>query len=356
MNIRNNVNLQHFHTFGIAVSARHFCEVRSREELCEALAYARSQALPLMILGGGSNVLFRQDYPGLIIHMCLPGIQSAWTEEGSTEPSTVEVRAAAGENWHAFVMHCVEHGWYGLENLALIPGSVGAAPIQNIGAYGVEVKDLIKSVEIMDIETGDVRTIAAADCAFGYRDSVFKNALRERVVIVSVNFLLHTAPRVDVRYGTLAEELQSSPDPTPQQVLEAVCRVRRSRLPDPAVLGNAGSFFKNPVIAQSHYLRLRERFPDMPGFAADGKTFNNTQNNVKVPAAWLIEQAGWKGRAVGNVAVYERQPLVLVNLGSASACELTDLAFDVMKAVDTAFGIRLEPEVQWIPPFRAEQL
>lgn len=343
MNIQRNVDLRHFHTFGITVAANHFCEVSSRDELHEALAYGRDQALPVMILGGGSNVLFREDYPGLMIRMSLSGIKARDKGEG------VEVQAEAGENWHGFVTHCLDQGWYGLENLALIPGSVGAAPIQNIGAYGVEVRDLITSVEILDTESGTIRRLSAADCEFDYRDSIFKNALRGRAVVLSVSFLLHREPRVDIRYGTLAMELESTPNPGPRDVLEAVCRIRRSRLPDPAVLGNAGSFFKNPVIPENRYKNLRARFPDMPSFATAGKKYNNTENSVKVPAAWLIEQVGWKGRVVGNAAVYERQPLVLVNLGGAAASEITDLAFDVMGAVAEVFGIRLEPEVQWIP-------
>jgi len=344
VNIQRDVCLQHFHTFGVAVSARHFCEVSSREELREALDFGRAHALPVMILGGGSNVLFREDYPGLIIRMCLSGIQLV-----SSTGDAVEVRAEAGENWHGFVLHCLAQGWHGLENLALIPGCVGAAPIQNIGAYGVEVKERITEVEVLDIGSGSIRHLSANECSFGYRDSVFKNALRGRAVVLSVTFALQRDARVEISYGTLATELAAIADPTPRDVLDAVCRIRRARLPDPGVLGNAGSFFKNPVIAESQYQRLRERFPQMPAFAVDGKTYNNGTNNVKVPAAWLIEQAGWKGRVARRAAVYERQPLVLVNLGGATANEITALAFDVIDAVSTTFGIRLEPEVQWIP-------
>jgi len=344
VNILHDVDLQDFHTFGVAVSARHFCEVGSRGELREALAYASARGLPVLILGGGSNVLFREDYPGLVIRMCLSGINAVNKSEG-----LVEVRAEAGENWHGFVVHCLDQGWHGLENLALIPGCVGAAPIQNIGAYGVEVKDRIVQVEVLDPDSGQTRHLTAAECAFGYRDSVFKNALRGRAVVLSVTFALQHDRCVDISYGTLATELEGIADPTPRDVLDAVCRIRRARLPDPATLGNAGSFFKNPVIPENQYHQLRERFPQMPAFPVDGKTYNNGANNVKVPAAWLIERAGWKGRVAGNAAVYERQPLVLVNLGGATASEITSLAFDVMDAVTAAFGIRMEPEVQWIP-------
>lgn len=345
MNILRDVDLQELHTFGVAVSANHFCEVGSRAELLEALSYAREQSLPVMILGGGSNVLFREDYPGLVIRMCLSGIHVV-----GDNGDALEVQAEAGENWHRFVLHCLDQGWHGLENLALIPGCVGAAPIQNIGAYGVEVKDRIGKVEVLDPDSGQIRHLSATECAFGYRDSIFKNALR-RAVVLSVTFRLQRSACVDIRYATLASALESVANPTPRDVLDAVCRIRRARLPDPDTLANAGSFFKNPVIPESHYRRLRERYPQMPAFTVDGKTYNNGSNNVKVPAAWLIEQAGWKGRVAGNAAVYELQPLVLVNLGGATADEITSLALDVMDAVTAAFDIRLEPEVQWIPAF-----
>lgn len=342
--IQENVDLQTLNTFGLKALARYFCRVDSEALLKQALAFTREHHLPLLLIGGGSNLLLRENFPGLVIQVALRGVTHTLRDA-----NTVRVHAASGENWHAFVQHCLAQGWYGLENLALIPGSVGAAPIQNIGAYGVEAGDFIESVDVIDIHTGERETLSREQCAFAYRDSVFKHSLRGRKLILGVSFLLWRTPRPNLRYGALAQALNGKAA-EPQQIFDAVCAIRRSKLPDPAMLGNAGSFFKNPVLSAEHYARLQQVNHDIPGFpSADG-------GSVKVPAAWLIERAGWKGRSHGGAAVYEKQALVLVNRDNASAQDVVELAQHIMTSVQQQFAVTLEPEVQWVPPFDAPPL
>lgn len=337
--IRENVDLQALNTFGLKALARYFCRVDSEARLSQALDFAREHKLPLLLMGGGSNLLLRENFPGLVMQVALRGITHTLQDERS-----VRVHAASGENWHDFVQHCLSQGWYGLENLALIPGSVGAAPIQNIGAYGVEAGDFIECVDVVDIRTGERQTLNHEQCAFGYRDSVFKHSLRGRKLILGVTFRLWRTPQPNLRYAVLAQAL-SDKGAGPQEIFDAVCAIRRSKLPDPAVLGNAGSFFKNPVLSAEHYARLQQTNPDIPGFPSDAG------GPVKVPAAWLIEKAGWKGRSHGGAAVYEKQALVLVNRDHASARDVVELAQQIMTSVQQQFGVALEPEVQWVPPF-----
>ncbi|MGB4247562.1 MAG: UDP-N-acetylmuramate dehydrogenase [Pseudohongiellaceae bacterium] len=344
--MQKNFDLQAHNTFGLSVRARYFCEAASVQQCRDALQFARAADLPLLVLGGGSNVLFREDYPGIVLHMTSRGIDVINESAG-----TVLVRAAGGENWHGFVQHCLHTGMHGLENLALIPGCVGAAPIQNIGAYGVEVKDLITAVEVLDVTTGEIAELSREQCEFGYRDSIFKRGLRGRKIILSATFRLRREPLVNVSYAALAQAVSHIVDPQPQQVFDAVCAIRRSKLPDPAALGNAGSFFKNPVISRELFERVARDWPGLPAFpVGDAPHTSVVRDRVKVPAAWLIEKAGWKGRKLGNAGVYQLQPLVLVNHGGASAIDITSLAEQVMASVERKFGIRLEPEVQWIPP------
>lgn len=337
--MQENIPLQAFNTFGLQASARWYCVVETLSQLQEALRSAREKDLPLFVLGGGSNILLPEQVPGLTLHMRMKGIHLR-----DVLGDQVLVEAACGENWHAFVGHCLAQGWHGLENLALIPGSVGAAPIQNIGAYGVEVGERIASVTVLNTASGEVETIGAEQCAFAYRDSVFKRQYKGNRIILSVLFRLQRSPMVNLSYGTLAQALASTPLPQPADVHAAVCAIRRSRLPDPAVLGNAGSFFKNPVVSGSCYAALQALYPDIPGHPVAG----GEDAQVKVPAAWLIEQTGWKGRRLGQAGVYEKQPLVLVNHGGARAQEILDLARRIMADVDRTFAIRLEPEVQWV--------
>ena len=338
--MQENVELQALNTFGLPARARWFCAVDSLPVLQGALQFAREMQLPVFVLGGGSNILLRDDVPGLVLHMQIKGIRML-AEEGGV----VRVEAACGELWHSFVSHCLTQGWHGLENLALIPGSVGAAPIQNIGAYGVEVGECIESVTVLNTESGVIETLPAADCAFGYRDSVFKRQYKGSRIILRVVFLLQRSPQVNIRYATLEQALAGTPAPQPADVFAAVVGIRRSRLPDPAELGNAGSFFKNPVLGVSQFTSLQQRYADLPGH----EVMDGTLRQIKVPAAWLIERAGWKGRRLGQAGVYEKQSLVLVNHGGASAGEILALAQAIIRDVELQFGIVLEPEVQWVP-------
>lgn len=340
--MQENVELQPYNSFGLQVRARYFCAADSLETLREALAFAREKQLPLLVIGGGSNLLLRQDFPGLVLQIALKGI-----EQSDVDSDSVTLVAASGENWHQFVRYCLQHGYYGLENLALIPGCVGAAPIQNIGAYGVEVKDFIKAVTVLDIETGQVHTLDAQACDFAYRDSIFKGALRERKIVISVSFSLHKQARVNCSYKALAQALPNGGESaSPEEVFETVCRVRREKLPDPKVLGNAGSFFKNPIISKQAYARLQIQWPEIPGFDVP-----QDDQQIKVPAAWLIDQAGWKGKSQGGAAVYEQQALVIVNKHNALPQDIEMLAKAIILSIWERYQIRLEPEVQWVPAF-----
>ncbi len=343
--MQQNVDLQPLNSFGLPARARWFCAVDTLDTLQQALQFARVQALPVLVLGGGSNILLREDFPGLVLHMQLRGLQ-VLEDDGDT----VRVQVACGENWHAFVSECLAQGWHGLENLALIPGSVGAAPIQNIGAYGVEAGERIESVLVWNRDTSAVEQIAAADCEFAYRDSVFKRQYRDSRIILHVVFRLQRHAALNLSYSTLAQALAGQQPVTPQAVFDAVCRIRRSRLPDPAELGNAGSFFKNPVVSAACHRELQQRFGDVPGHAVDA----GAEAPVKLPAAWLIERAGWKGRRLAQAGVYEKQALVLVNHGGARAQDVVDLAQAIMADVRKQFGIALEPEVQWVPAPQGE--
>jgi UDP-N-acetylmuramate dehydrogenase len=341
--MQRNIDLKDHNSFAIAVRADYFCCVENLQELQDALHFGTSNELPVLILGGGSNVLLRQDFSGLVIQLGLSGIELL-----NIDGDKVTVRAAAGENWHGFVSHCLQMGWHGLENLALIPGTVGAAPIQNIGAYGVEVKDFISEISVFDRHDAKVKTMHGDECGFAYRDSRFKSRDKERFVILAVDFLLDCQPRVNLEYEALAQALANHDKPPgPRDVFEMVCAIRRRKLPDPLVLGNAGSFFKNPIIPRKHFRKLLQTYPELPAFPAG---FSNTgEELVKIPAAWLLERAGWKGVNRGRAGVYFQHALVLVNLGGASADEITTLAFELMASIEHLFEIKLEPEVQWVP-------
>ncbi len=334
--MQERVSLRAKNTFGVEAEARWYAYVTSVAEL-QALMQHPAWQQPRLILGGGSNLVFTRDWPGLVVHVGIMGIRLV-----AETDTHVVLHIGAGENWHALVMNTVAQGWGGLENLALIPGTVGAAPVQNIGAYGVELKETLVSVDIVDLATGAERTLSRTECAFGYRDSVFKRELRDRVLITGVTLQLTKGGAPNVSYAALSDELtrRGIVSPTRAQVAEAVIAVRQSKLPDPAMLGNAGSFFKNPVVAADLAARLKAEHPSLP-------VYPQPDGTAKLAAAWLIEQAGLKGYRLpsGHAGVHERQALVLVNHGGATGDELLQLATHVQDTVAARFGVALEREV-----------
>ena len=328
--IEEDVNLQSLNTFGLPARARYFHALHEPQNLPALCAFAEQHGLPLLILGGGSNLVLTKDYPGLVIHVNLHGRQVL---ADSAPHHLVEV--AAGENWHDTVDWLTHHGYPGLENLALIPGTVGAAPIQNIGAYGLEVAERLHSVRFFDCTTQTEATLLAADCDFGYRDSIFKQSLRGRAIILSVTFALPLVWQGISNYRDIADNLTGPI--TPNNIFNTVVRIRQQKLPDPKVLGNAGSFFKNPIVTGAAAASLLAAHPHCPHYPqADGTT--------KLAAGWLIEQAGWKGKQRGAVGVHERQALVLVNLGKGTGADILALAAQIQEDVFKKFGVRLEAE------------
>ena len=332
--ILQDVDITQYNTMGVSARAQYFAEVLSVSELEDVLAFCAHKKLPLYILGGGSNVLFVEDYEGMIIHMNVKG----WSIE-KENGNDLLLKVGAGENWHQLVLACVEKGWGGIENLSLIPGSVGAAPIQNIGAYGAELGNVFFSLDAVEIASGKIRTFTKHDCKFGYRDSVFKNELKGKYVITSVTLQLQKDPEINTTYRALSEALDKKGinAPTIKDVSDTVIEIRQSKLPDPAKIGNTGSFFKNPVITSKSFQALQEKYPDVPHYPA-GK-------QVKVPAAWLIDQCGWKGKRFGDAGVHKMQALVIVNYGNATGNEIWALAQKIQASVKDAFGIFLTPEV-----------
>lgn len=333
--ILHNEPLKPYNTFGIAVKARLFCEICSKEQLSALIESGQLQRQPFLLLGGGSNILFTKDMEGLVVRMNITGREILFQDEDK-----VLVRIAAGENWDDFVVWSLDRGLNGLENLSLIPGNVGSSPIQNIGAYGVEVKDFIEEVEVIYLADGRVEVLRHAQCAFGYRDSIFKNALKGKVAILSVTFRLNKSKNLHLAYGAISHELEEMgiASPTSSDVREAVCRIRRSKLPDPAILGNAGSFFKNPTVSSKVYDSLLLKFPALPAYP-------QANGSYKLAAGWLIEQCGWKGIRVGDAGVHIAQALVLVNYGAATGKEILTLATEIQQSVHAKFGIKLEMEV-----------
>jgi len=293
-----------------------------------------------MVLGGGSNVVFTKPYNGVIIHNQLQGIQVEQENDHH-----VWVRVGGGVNWHSFVMHCLKQGWGGVENLALIPGNVGAAPIQNIGAYGVECKDVMVSLKAHDLLRNESLVLDNKDCSLGYRNSIFKNELKGRTLIHEVTFKLTKHDhKINASYGGILDHLDSKniSHPTIKDIAQAVIEIRQAKLPDPNNVGNAGSFFKNPVIPKKQFDQLKERYPDIPGYEVD------QTDNIKVPAGWLIDRAGWKGKTYGKVGVYKNQALVLINHGEGNGQEILSLSSAIMEDIDNQYGIQLEREVNII--------
>lgn len=338
MKVLQNYDLKSMNTFGVAAQARYFVAVNAVAEIRQAFDYARDLNINILCLGSGSNVLFIKDFDGLVVRNRISGLQVL-----SENATSVQIRVGAGMVWHQLVLESLRRGWSGLENLALIPGTVGAAPIQNIGAYGVEIAERILSVEVLDMVTGQDQTLTKAECQFGYRTSVFKSLGQNRWIVTSVLLNLSKMFTPRTRYGAIDEELNKMnvPVPTPEAVAEAVMRIRRSKLPDPAELGNAGSFFKNPLIPTEQFSSLQAQFPGMVGYP-------DREGYHKVAAGWLIEAAGWKGHREGPCGVHTQQALVLVNYGGATGGEILALSQKVQKAVHDKFQIVLEPEVNII--------
>lgn len=335
---KSNVSLKPYNTFGIDVKTSQFAEADSIESLRNILLQTDISKTPLLVLGGGSNILLMADFPGLVILNQIKGIEVV-----SENDKTLIVKAGGGERWHQFVLWAVEHNLGGIENLSLIPGSVGAAPIQNIGAYGVELKDSFHSLEALNISTGVVQTFTKEECKFGYRNSVFKNELKGKYIITSVMFELKKNPVFNTSYGAIQSELQKNgiTELSVKAISDAVIAIRRSKLPDPAEIGNAGSFFKNPEIEKSQFDVIYEKHHDIVHYpGADGK--------IKVAAGWMIEQCGWKGFRDGDAGCHAKQALVLVNYGKATGEQLYNLALKISHSVQDKFGVTIEPEVNLI--------
>jgi UDP-N-acetylmuramate dehydrogenase len=337
MQVSKNTSLKAFNTFGVDAKANEFVAFSSVEQLEHIAKQHLASGSPYLILGAGSNILFTQDYNGLVLKNEILGIQVI--EEND---EFVFVKAGAGVNWHQFVLHCIEHDWGGVENLSLIPGTVGAAPVQNIGAYGVEIKDVFHSLHSFDIKQQRLIEFSNADCAFGYRNSVFKQSYKGAMVICDVVFKLTKKHVVKIGYGAIKDQLVSHgiSAPTIRDVSNAVIAIRSSKLPDPNEIGNAGSFFKNPVVEKSFFEHLHKCYPDVVAYPSG--------SDMKLAAGWLIEQAGWKGFHEGSVGCYDKQALVLVNFGGATGAEILALAKRIQASVKGKFDVELEMEVNII--------
>lgn len=335
MLIERNYSLRDLNTFGIEANAAFFTTVKSATDLSSLLRDDEMRLLPKLILGGGSNILLTGDFNGLVIQNKIEGIEIV-----REDADHVWVKAGGGVVWHEFVLYTVQHGWGGVENLSLIPGTVGAAPMQNIGAYGVEIKDSFEELEAISLEDYSIRRFSRDECRFGYRDSIFKREAKGKYLIVSVTFRLFKKPILNTTYGAIEQELSAMGvnQPTITDVSSAVIQIRRSKLPDPALIGNAGSFFKNPEVEFAHYEKIKSEHPGLVAYPA-------SHGKMKLAAGWLIEQCGWKGKQVGNVGMHSKQALVLVNYGNATGPELLEHAKKVQKSVLEKFGVLLEMEV-----------
>lgn len=330
--MKTSISLKPYNTFSIDVKARYFTTIDSVPALQTILMNDTFRSVPHYILGGGSNILFTQDVDGLVIHNQIHGIELI--EENSDH---VFLKIGAGENWHQLVLHCINHNYAGIENLSLIPGTVGAAPIQNIGAYGVELKDVLHAVHTIDIEKKTPCVFSNSDCQFGYRDSIFKNSLKNKHIVTHIVLRLNKTPVFHVEYGAIREKLAECPLSI-KNISDAVIAIRQEKLPDPAVIPNAGSFFKNPVVTPDIFTTLHTQYPKMPYFAEQNGAY-------KIPAGWLIEQCGFKGKRFGNVGVHTHQALVLVNYGDGTGAEIKALSSLIQDTVQNQFGIPLATEV-----------
>ncbi|MEJ5961553.1 UDP-N-acetylmuramate dehydrogenase [Pedobacter immunditicola] len=333
--IQENISLKPYNTFSIAAQARYFVEIFSEAELIAFLASAGDQLGEMLVLGGGSNVLFTQDYPGLVVKIGIPGIQ-----QQQSDGASIIVEAGAGVVWNDFVQYCVKNNLAGVENLSLIPGTVGASPIQNIGAYGVELKDVFYNCTGYEVATGIKRIFSYEDCKFGYRDSVFKNELKGLYIITSVSFKLSTQANLNTQYGAIQSELavRNIVSPTIADISAIVSEIRVSKLPDPSTIGNAGSFFKNPVVEKSTLEKIQKSYPEIVNYPVG-------HDYYKIAAGWLIESCGFKGRVVGQTGTWKNQALVLVNHGHATGQEVYSFSEQIINVVCQKFGIKLEREV-----------
>ncbi|XOV94304.1 MAG: UDP-N-acetylmuramate dehydrogenase [Bacteroidota bacterium] len=338
MLIDRNISLKSYNTFGLDVSADYMTHIKRSSDLHEVFASKKFQLMKKLVLGGGSNVLFTRHFAGLILKMEIEGIEIV--EENA---ETTLIKVGAGEKWHQLVLWAVEKGLGGIENLSLIPGTVGAAPMQNIGAYGVEQESVFHSLEAFEVSSGAVDHFYKEDCKFGYRNSVFKGDLKEKYIITHVYYRLNKHPEFNISYGNLKSTLDEMgiQQLTLKAISQAVINIRQSKLPDPLEIGNSGSFFKNPVISGEYYQSLKAAFDDIPGYELDS-------GEVKVPAAWLIEKTGWKGKRQGEIGVHDKQPLVLVNFGGGKGADIKKLSEDIRLSVFKNFGVELEPEVNII--------
>jgi UDP-N-acetylmuramate dehydrogenase len=340
MQVQENISLKPYNTFGIDAKARYFNTFSSTSQLEELLLASKVelQAPKYLILGGGSNILLTKDFDGLVLKNEIHGIEVV-----KEDAEHVYIKVGAGENWHQFVLYCVQNNYAGIENLSLIPGNVGASPMQNIGAYGVEIKEVFEELDAFSIQDKTVVKFSLSDCAFGYRESVFKNKYREQFVIASVTYRLNKTPKFHTSYGAVQQELEKMgiQELSIQAIAQAIIHIRSSKLPDPKEVGNAGSFFKNPQVVKEEFQQLKQIYPDIPSFPVDGL-------HVKVPAGWLIEHCGWKGYRKGDAGCYPKQALVLVNYGSASGKEIFDLSEEILQSVKKKFGVELEREVNII--------
>jgi UDP-N-acetylmuramate dehydrogenase len=333
LKILSNISLKNYNTFGIQANAKRFISINSLNELKKIIAVEKE----IFLLGGGSNILLTSNIDKLVIHLNLKGIVV-----NDTKDDVVFVTAEAGENWHDFVLWCISQNYGGLENLSLIPGNVGTSPIQNIGAYGVEIKDTFHQLEAMHIETGKIRTFKLEECNFGYRNSVFKNELKGKYIILNVTFKLSkNTHKTTTSYGDIAKLLLQIENPTIKDISNAIIKIRKSKLPDPQKIGNSGSFFKNPIIDKKSFNKLQQNYPNIPNYIV-------SENEIKIPAGWLIEQCGFKGKRFGDAGVHKKQALVLVNYKNASGQEIYNLAKQIQQKVKETFNINIAMEVNVI--------
>lgn len=334
LQILENISLKPYNSFAINVNARYFAEIKTAQDLTELFQTGLLTTQKLLVVGGGSNILFTHDFDGLIIKISIKGLNSV------VDSDEVLVTSGAGEVWTDFVTYCVKNNYAGVENLSLIPGTVGASPIQNIGAYGVELKDVFESCSAFEIKTGQIKTFTFEDCHFGYRESIFKGELKGQFIITEVTFRLSSQPKINTSYGAIEAELQKRAidHPNIADVSAAVSHIRVSKLPDPSTIGNAGSFFKNPVIEKYEFADIIAQHPDVVHYPTpDGR--------IKLAAGWLIEQCGWKGKKVGETGTWKNQALVLVNHGSATGTEVFQFSEQIIDSVKSTFGVTLEREV-----------
>lgn len=334
--ISHNYSLREHNTFGLEAKARQFINYYSVEELVEILPALRDSGEPILHIGGGSNLLFTRDFEGTILHSCIKFI-----EEVSRDGQEVVVRVGSGVKWDDFCAEMARRNYYGSENLSYIPGEVGASAIQNIGAYGVEVESIIQQVETIEVSSGEPRVFDKSECEYGYRDSIFKNRLQGKYIVTAVVYRLSTVPVVHLDYGQLQQLRSQEGIPTAQEVRDAVIAIRQSKLPEPDELGSAGSFFKNPVVPVEVFRQIAASYTDVPHYVI-------SEDEIKIPAAWLIDQCGWKGKRHGGAAVYEKQPLILVNKDHATPADIMELATLIEQSVLEKFNIQLSPEVNYI--------